>query len=374
MFLFRPIFVAIISVSLLLFPVNAIRTSPSRASRCEGETQTDTSESMQFLEAPKYKNIFGCRNVAQNSLLLHCDPLLVHIAMTLDPQYLRGTIAAVHSVLKHASCPENVFFHFIASDFSSVDLGYLEQILHFTFRSLSFKVYVFNESLVNGLISTSIRDALENPLNYARNYLADILEPCTDRVIYLDSDIIVVDDIQKLWKISLSGSRTIGAPEYCHVEITKYFSNEFWLDPELSQVFAWKHACYFNTGVMVMDLVKWREGDYTRKIERWMRIQKERRIYELGSLPPFLVVFGGDVEAIDHRWNQHGLGGDNVVNSCRSLHPGPVSLMHWSGKGKPWVRLDAKMPCPVDLLWAPYDLYKYKSHTHWHQHQYKRQQ
>ncbi|GAA0141901.1 glycosyltransferase [Lithospermum erythrorhizon] len=108
--------------------------------------------------------------------------------------------------------------------------------------------------------------------------------------------------------------------------------------------------CYFNAGVMVMDLVQWREGDYTNKIEKWMRIQKERRIYDLGSLPPFLLVFGGNIEAIDHKWNQHGLCGDNVVHSCRSLHPGPVSLLHWSRKGKPWVRLDEVQHCPVDRL------------------------
>ncbi|TXG65857.1 hypothetical protein EZV62_007132 [Acer yangbiense] len=67
------------------------------------------------------------------------------------------------------------------------------------------------------------------------------------------------------------------------------------------------------------------------------------------------------MESIDHRWNQHGLGGDNVKGSCRSLHPGPVSLLHWSGKGKPWVRLDARKPCQVDYLWEPYDLYKHSN-------------
>jgi hypothetical protein len=61
---------------------------------------------------------------------------------------------------------------------------------------------------------------------------------------------------------------------------------------------------------MVMDLVRWREGDYTRKIKKWMEIQKQMRIYKLGPLPSFLLVFGGDVEAIDHRWNQHVLGGE----------------------------------------------------------------
>ncbi|XP_077237904.1 putative galacturonosyltransferase-like 9 [Tasmannia lanceolata] len=296
-----------------------------------------------FAEAPEYRNGAGCA----------FHPSHVQIAMTLDMPYIRGSMAAILSVLKHASCPENVFFHFVAT----ANPRNLEEIVRSTFPSLNFKLYLFKEDLVKNLISSSVREALENPLNYARNYLSEILDPSVRRVIYLDSDLIVVDDIQKLWNINLSGSRTIGAPEYCRANFTKYFTDSFWSDPIMGRVFSGRNPCYFNTGVMVMDLVKWREGNFTRKIEGWMRLQKEKRIYELGSLPPFLLVFAGNVEAIDHRWNQHGLGGDNILGNCRSLHPGPVSLLHWSGKGKPWVRLDSRTPCQVDSSWAPYDLY-----------------
>ncbi|MCH83285.1 galacturonosyltransferase-like 4-like, partial [Trifolium medium] len=48
--------------------------------------------------------------------------------------------------------------------------------------------------------------------------------------------------------------------------------------------------------------------------------------------------------------------------SFRSLHTGPVSLLHWSGKGKPWLRLDSRNSCTVDHLCAPYDLYRLTSH------------
>lgn len=313
-----------------------------------------------YNEAPKYLNRHEC--LVKSSSYSVGDPSFVHVAMTLDFKYLRGSIAAVHSVLKHASCPENFYFHFIAPDSSSSEL---RKIVGSTFPSLGFEVYPFNEMLVKKLISSSIRQALEEPLNYARIYLAEIIQPCVNRVIYLDSDTILIDNIQKLWGINLTGKRVIGAPEYCHANFTKYFTYQFWSDPILSRTFEGKKPCYFNTGVMIIDLERWRGGEYTEKIEKWMRIQKERRIYELGSLPPFLLVFGGEIEAMDHRWNQHGLGGDNVVNSCRSLHPGPVSLLHWSGKGKPWVRLDLGRPCRVDHLWAPYDLHRTKHHQKW---------
>ncbi|XP_052196803.1 probable galacturonosyltransferase-like 10 [Diospyros lotus] len=340
---------------LLLSPAFAIRSFPGKV--------TDRSSDFQFTEAPAYENGAKCAFSGTSSSLPACDSNLVHIAMTLDGEYLRGTMAAVHSVLKHTSCPENVFFHFVASYSDGQTPAKLAHVVKSAFPSLAFKVYAFNERSVSNLISSSIRQALDNPLNYARSYFADILEPCVRRVIYLDSDVVVVDDIQKLWSISLTGSSVIGAPEYCHANFTKYFTDEFWFDPELPKVFEGKKPCYFNTGVMVMDLWRWRNGNYRQKLEKWMEIQRGRRIYELGSLPPFLLVFGGGVEPIDHRWNQHGLGGHNVVNSCRSLHPGPVSLLHWSGKGKPWARLDAGSPCPVDHLWAPYDLHGLHRHT-----------
>ncbi|KOM56768.1 hypothetical protein LR48_Vigan10g266000 [Vigna angularis] len=352
MFLSR-FFVLVFTACFLLFPANGIRSFAGY------ETEVEVDSFVQFREAPEYRNQKKCTLLDSSNVPMasSCDPSLVHIAMTIDWHYLRGSIAAVHSVLKHTSCPQNLFFHFIASDARLESRDEFERIVQTSFPSLRFEVYVFEESLVGNLISPSIREALDNPLNYARTYLADLLDPCIERVIYLDSDVIVVGDVQELWKVPLTGSRVIGAPEYCYANFTRYFSYEFWSSAEFSEVFEGKRPCYFNTGVMVMDLLRWREGDYTRKIEKWMEIQKERRIYKLGSLPPFLLVFGGDVEAIDHRWNQHGLGGDNVRNSCRTLHPGSVSLLHWSGKGKPWTRLDAKKPCSVDFLLAPYDLY-----------------
>ncbi|OWM80087.1 probable galacturonosyltransferase-like 7 [Punica granatum] len=306
-----------------------------------------------FRRAAPFRNAAGCVGSDSDAAGV-CDPNLVHVAITLDVEYLRGSIAAVHSILLNSLCPESVFFHFIVSEVS------LENLVRSTFPQLNFKVYYFDPEIVRNLISTSVRQALEQPLNYARNYLADLLEPCVTRVIYLDSDLVVVDDISELWRTSLR-SKTIGAPEYCHANFTKYFTAGFWSSKRFSSTFAGRRPCYFNTGVMVIDLARWRRVGYTRIIEQWMEIQKRDRIYELGSLPPFLLVFAGHVAPIEHRWNQHGLGGDNVRGSCRDLHPGRVSLLHWSGSGKPWLRLDSKKPCPLDMLWAPYDLY---GHSH----------
>ncbi|KAB5544000.1 hypothetical protein DKX38_012112 [Salix brachista] len=299
-----------------------------------------------FREAPAFRNGDSC------------GLQRIHIVMTLDANYLRGTMAAVLSILQHSTCPENMEFHFLWSRFEREVFSSIKS----TFPYLNFKVYRFDSNRVRGKISKSIRQALDQPLNYARIYLADIIPSDVKRVIYLDSDLVVVDDIAKLWEVDLE-EKVLAAPEYCHANFTNYFSNLFWFDPVLAKTFHGRRPCYFNTGVMVVDVEKWRQGGITQKVEEWMTVQKQKRIYHLGSLPPFLLVLAGNIKGVDHRWNQHGLGGDNMEGKCRSLHPGPISLLHWSGKGKPWLRLDSRKPCIVDHLWAPYDLYRSSMHA-----------
>ncbi|KAF3326141.1 putative galacturonosyltransferase-like 4 [Carex littledalei] len=305
-----------------------------------------------FREAPAFRNGDECPQLALS------PKARINIAMTLDANYLRGTMAAILSILQHTACPESVVFHFLAT---RLDHNIIASIRS-TFPYLDYHVYRFDSGRVRGRISRSIRQALDQPLNYARIYLADILPLDVSRVIYLDSDVIVVDDIRTLWQVDLE-NRVVAAPEYCHTNFSKYFTDAFWGDTSLSKTFKGRRPCYFNTGVMVMDVKGWREGGYTKTVEDWMMVQKHKRIYHLGSLPPFLLVLAGNIRPVDHRWNQHGLGGDNWEGRCRSLHPGPISLLHWSGKGKPWLRLDSRKPCTVDYLWAPYDLYQSSSRT-----------
>lgn len=335
------------SSSTLGIRLSLVRTRP---------TPENHDTLLAFREAPAFRNSDEyCHSPASSSAAA-----AIHVTMTLDANYLRGTMAAVLSILQHSACPENLSFHFLSA--AAADERHLRSTINSTFPYLNFAIYRFNAARIRSKISKSIRQALDQPLNYARIQLAEILPDDVKRVIYLDSDLVVVDDVAKLWNVDMEG-KVVAAPEYCHANFSQYFTEAFWNDPELSKTFEGRKACYFNTGVMVVDVEEWRRGKYTEKVEEWMDMQKRERIYHLGSLPPFLLVFAGKIRAVDHRWNQHGLGGDNFEGKCRSLHPGPVSLLHWSGKGKPWLRLDSRRPCTVDHLWAPYDLYRSSRHS-----------
>ncbi|KAJ6311317.1 hypothetical protein OIU77_013146 [Salix suchowensis] len=198
----------ILLLGLLSFIIVATTVSslPSSSGRIRlGVIRKPSADVPVFREAPAFRNGDSCG--AQR----------IHIVMTLDANYLRGTMAAIFSILQHSTCPENMEFPF--------SLG----------------------TRVRGKISKSIRQSLDQPLNYARIYLADIIPSDVKRVIYLDSDLVVVDDIAKLWEVDLE-NRVLAAPEYCHANFTYYFSNLFWLDPVLTKTFQGRRPCYFNTG------------------------------------------------------------------------------------------------------------------------------
>lgn len=174
--------------------------------------------------------------------------------MNLDSEYLRG------SMMKY-TCSRNTFFHCITAEFDSTSPRVLTKLVWFTFSSLSFKVYIFREHRVINLISSICMYSSWKPIDLRKE------------VPRWHSWPLVVNDILKFWNIKLSGSQVIGAPEYCHVNFTKYFTYGFWSDLVLTSVFGSRKPHYFSNRVMVMDLVRWIKGHYkVKKIENWMRI------------------------------------------------------------------------------------------------------
>lgn len=105
-----------------------------------------------------------------------------------------------------------VAFHFVAS----ADVDGLRHTITAIFPDLAFEVYPFHDTAVTGLIFTSIHSTLDCPLNYAHSYLADLLPAWVRHVVYLDSDLVLVNDIAAL----------AGTPSQTELHLDMYDSNE----------------------------------------------------------------------------------------------------------------------------------------------------
>jgi lipopolysaccharide biosynthesis glycosyltransferase len=96
---------------------------------------------------------------------------------------------------------------------------------------------------------------------YLRLFASHFVASNVEKIIYLDADMILLEDISTLWNVDLQGHVVAAV-----VDRTEKVSNpwggiknykELGLDPE---------AKYFNSGLLVIDLAKWQEGDFTNKI------------------------------------------------------------------------------------------------------------
>ena len=127
---------------------------------------------------------------------------------------------------------------------------------------VNFPIFAFQGACVwwnhvKGLISSSIREALDKPLNYARIYIVEMLDLCVGHVIYLDSTRVKSDCSS--WVLPCRFQELL----HWWVLAGPWIFAGVWGEKGL----------FFNTGVMVMELDKWRRGDYSKRIDKWMEIQ-----------------------------------------------------------------------------------------------------
>ncbi len=161
---------------------------------------------------------------------------------------------------------------------------------------------------------------------YSIGALFPILVPCTltaDRVIYLDSDIVVNLDIGEVWDIDMKGRSLAGVRD-------DFLSSKHrsFLSPEALS--ARLNGCdlsgYVNSGMLVFDLRKLRNEGKENLLEpcsQWFeRHRHSARYLDQDFLNAH---FRGDITLVDERFNRHGSTGDTEN-----------TIIHYTGPVKPW--------------------------------------
>ena len=168
---------------------------------------------------------------------------------------------------------------------------------------------------------------------YLRFLAAEVLPETLDRVVYLDCDLVVLDDIFELYDTDLNGM-AIGA-----VEDARWADGA--TESRLARLGARPGAPYVNSGVLVLDLHTWRRDNLARDLFAF--------VAEHGSLllrhdqDALNVVLQDRIRLLDKRWNVQTLmfspaarkmllPEDEAAKQARR-HPG---IVHYSTGSKPW--------------------------------------
>lgn len=259
----------------------------------------------------------------------------VHVVFTCDAKSLsqrRLLAAAVNSVATNIREPERLVVHvFVEVEFVRSVLGLLSCVLNGSKSRLNVHGADFQVDLpINVRHPGKAEIRLLNPANYIRFLLADLLESesCVTKVLYLDTDVIVLDDISKMYDNHLIDptSRVLAAAKRGkHIGLYANFSERAVLESGILP-----NTTAFNAGVMLIRLDNWRAQDITRKVRYWMQLNEQHPIYELGSQPPLLLSIGNDYERINASWNVDGAG----FKKLDSQLVFQAKILHWTGATK----------------------------------------
>lgn len=244
----------------------------------------------------------------------------IHIALATDDNYLDFAMVVINSVAHfHPAGALPVVVHLLTSGLSA---GARRRLASFQPRGVEIR-----EIAVDAASFARRWCGARSPMFY-RLELPELLESA-ERCIYLDCDMVALDDIEKLWRVELRGHPlgAVGDRAGFQAKRKRYAAD----------------GRMFNSGMMVMDLKLWRQR---REVERlrqyWHDHNDEMQFADQGLLN---VCFSADYCLLHQRWN--------IINSVyrnppmegvysaaevrEALHdPG---IVHFTGHHKPWMLL-----------------------------------
>ena len=214
--------------------------------------------------------------------------LVVRVAVAANQRYYPGLVVAVCSALMHLSkdCSVNV----LIID-GGIDADSREMLIELVSELREDACVTFAEpdlSVFDGLPL----DYGKSTMAYARLLLPGMLHD-QERVIYIDSDVIIMRDLTEIWNCA-QDKPVAAAPDFLYKTIA-------WDCPDPEAMGVAPDTPYFNSGVMVMNLALWREHQIVERCLLYLRKRPDWcRWWDQSALN---VVLAGNWETLNDQWN-----------------------------------------------------------------------
>ena len=272
-----------------------------------------------------------------------------------------------------ANTNEKLSFAVLHASLSDENQRVLTEFFCDKVESLTF--HKIEPSLVSQVSGIKAAPHLLHVETYLRLFAAVILED--DVVVHIDCDTVIVGDVTRILDEWNSSKAVCACNEYDarYKEVMRPYLKRVhrgwstWDEVEHDAYQKQKPLGmagdfhYFNAGVMVMNLKKWRETDLSAAVLSFINEQPFLKAADQDALN---AVLDGDFGVLHPKWNSHVLKCGMFTNySDKQLEQGhrdPV-IVHFTGCIKPWDYLSTH----------PYksQYWKYRCLTPWHERKYK---
>lgn len=252
----------------------------------------------------------------------------INIILATDKNYAQHAAVAMASVLCNTNVPQRMHFFVIDDNIDAENKEKMSLSVSKLGGRLSF-VEADEEALSNVFVSGNLTRAA-----YFRLDIPNIVPSTIDKIIYIDCDLLVLQNVEELWETDLQG-KPIAAAEDFGIISSKGKS------AEKIKNLAWeKEYSYFNSGVLLIDVKQWRDKQYAEKLLGLVSTRSFRH-HDQDALN---YLFMNNWAKLDLRWNVippvYNMPMRTVLDSTLRKkaiealkHP---AVVHYAGGYKPW--------------------------------------
>ncbi len=273
---------------------------------------------------PQVRQIEIQKNICSNTEISD-----VNIVLITDSRYVPPTMSSMLSAIQN-KCPNSQYnFFIIAENITKADEKALYGLKEIAPETVNITIIPQAEP---DLPYENMQRFLQYKVGMHKIYLPEILQNL-DKVIYMDSDTIVLKDLTALYNIDIKD-------EYASVAKDGIF---YRFPKEMAEMGLDKRGFYFNSGVMLYNLKAQREDNITEKLVEYIKTHEDF----FGDQDVLNMVFGNKLKLMSYRYNcistffeADDLGflseyfGENLPEDTFNIYEN-ATIIHYAGD-KPW--------------------------------------
>lgn len=251
--------------------------------------------------------------------------MMIDICFASDDAYAPFMGVAIQSVLAHAAPQDFMRLHILDNGISALNKQRIAA-LRGRYPAFSAAYYPVDAALLEGL---PVVNSHLSRTAYARLFAGRLLPRFVRRVIYLDCDVFVRAPLTELARLDLGRALAGGVADLGVMEKARAGLHPWPYDKQT----------YINSGVLLIDLARWRAEEAEQKLIAYMRAPEYALQYEDQDVLNFAL--RGHIKTLSPRWNGQMFWGCRAWNRHpdigrlrRVLLTCPV--VHFASPAKPW--------------------------------------
>ena len=257
--------------------------------------------------------------------------MIYHVTCSTDDNYLQHCVAMLCSLFEN-NRNHHFCLHLLVNSLTQYGRNIIselgkrydnETIVHEIDESFVENLSMNSDLIFNGGKMYSIA-------TYNRIFLPSLLPRSVDRILYLDCDVIVLDDVSELFNLNLDGYGVAAVKDASPYD--SYHRNKMGLGLQHSA---------FCAGVMMINLAYWRENKCQEKLLEYSSRKWDKPYMQ--DQDALNYVFRGHWFVLPYKWGKTPLSIVPIDNAQMSFdryeYAYRPSIIHYASHTKPWFNI-----------------------------------